>query len=85
MITEENKMSREINQRIHKKNRYYHILIGLLKFRNAKIKIYRTVIISMLMFVSDSGFYKGNERRVMTFENKIYVNCKGWDRICEEN
>ena len=76
-ITNQNSIKEEIKHRLTSGNSCYHSVQNLLSssllFKNLKIKIYRTTILSGVLYGCETWWLMLREkRRLMMFENRVW-------------
>jgi sorting nexin-29 len=75
-LRDQNYMHEEIKSRLNSGNACYHsvqsLLSSCLLSRNLKVKIYKTIILSVVLFVRETWFRTlGEEHRLRVFENRV--------------
>jgi len=75
-LTNQNSIPKEIKSRLRSGNACYHSVQNLLSSRllskNLKIKIYRTIILPVVLYGCETwSFTLGEERKLKVFENKV--------------
>jgi hypothetical protein len=75
-LTDQNSIQEEIKSRLKLGNAYYHSVQNLLSSRllskNLKIKIYRTIILSMVLYGCETwSLTLKEERSLRVFENRV--------------
>jgi len=75
-LTNHNSIPEEIKSRLRSGNAYYHSVHNLLSSsllsKNLKIKIYRTIILPVVLYGCESwSLILREERKVRVFENKV--------------
>jgi hypothetical protein len=90
-LTEQNWMHEEINSRLCSGNACYHsfqsLLSSRLLFRNLKVKIYKTIILSFVLYGCGAwSLTLREEHRVRVFENRVLRRIFGpkQDEVMEE-
>ena len=78
ILTEQNSIQEEIKRRFKSGNTYYHSVQNLLSSnllsKNIKIKIYRTIILSVVLYGCETwSFTLKEERRLRVFEEIIWA------------
>jgi hypothetical protein len=76
MLTDQNSIQEEIKSRLKLGNACYHLVQNLLSSRllskNLKIKIYRTIILPMVLYGCETwSLTLVEERRLRVFENRV--------------
>jgi hypothetical protein len=75
-LTDQNHMHEEINSRLNSENACYHLVHSLLSSRllsrNLKVKIYRTIILPVVLYGCETwSLTVREEHRLMVFENRV--------------
>ena len=75
-LTNQNSIQKEINSRLKSGNACYHLVQNLLSFsvlsKNVKIKIYRTIILPVVLHECESwSLTLRGERKLRVFENRV--------------
>jgi hypothetical protein len=90
-LTDQNWMHEEINSRLNLGNACYHSVHSLLSSRllsgNLKVKIYRTIILPVVLYGCGTlSVTLRKERRVRVFENRVLRRIFGpkWDEVMGE-
>jgi hypothetical protein len=84
-LTDQNCMHEEINSRLNLGNACYHsvqsLLSSCLLSRNMKVKIYKTIILSVVVYGCETwSLIFSEERRLKVFENRVlrkYLDLRG--------
>jgi len=84
-LTNQNSIQEEIKSRLKSGNACYHsvqnILSSSLLFKNLKIKIYRTIILPVVLYGCETwSLTLGEERRLRVFENRVLRRIFGLNR-----
>ena len=87
-LTNQNSMHDEIKSRLKSRNACYHSVKNLLSFsflsKNLKIKIYRTIILSVVVCGCETwSLILREECRLRVFENRVLRRVFGpkWDEV----
>ena len=75
-LTNQNSIQEEIKSRVNSGNAYYHSVQNLLSSRslteNTKIKLYRTIILPVVLYGCETwSLTLREERRLRVFENRV--------------
>jgi hypothetical protein len=75
-LTDQNCMHKEIKSRQNSRNACYHLVQSLLSSRlltrNAKVKIYKTIILPVVLYGRETwSFMLREEHRLRVFENRV--------------
>jgi predicted ABC-class ATPase len=88
---DQNSIQEEIKRRLKLGNACYHLAQNLLSSRllskNLKIKIYRTIILPMVLYGCETwSLTLREERRLKVFENRVLRRVFGpkWDKVTGE-
>ena len=84
-LTNQNSIQEEIKSRLKSGNAFYHsvqnLLFSGLLSKNIKIKIYRTIILPVVLYGFDTwSFTMREERRLRMFENRVLRGIFGPNR-----
>jgi hypothetical protein len=76
MLTNQNCVHEEINCRLSSGNAFYHAVQNILSFRllskNLKIKIYKTIILPVVLYGCETwSLTLRDEHRLRVFENRV--------------
>jgi hypothetical protein len=85
-ITDQNLIYEEIKRRLNSGNDCYHSVQNLLSSRllskNIKIRIYKTIILPVVLYGCETQYLTlGEERRLGVFENKVLRSQKERDPL----
>ena len=94
----QNSIQEEIKSRLHSGNACYllvqNLLYSSLLFKNTKIKIYRTIILPVILYVCETlSLTLREECRLIVFENRVLGRMCGpmrnkvtgeWRKLCNE-
>jgi len=90
-LTNQNSIAEEIKSRLSSGNACYHSVQNLLSsrllFKNLKIKIYRTIILPIVLYGCETwSLTLREERRLRVFQNKVLRRIFGprWDEVTGE-
>jgi hypothetical protein len=77
-LTNQNSIQEEIPSRLKSRNACYHVVQNLLSssllFRNIKVKVYRNIIMPVVLYGCETwSFTVREERRLRVFEESIWV------------
>jgi hypothetical protein len=86
MLTDQNSIQEEIESRLKLGNACYHSVQNLLSSRllpkNLKIKIYRTIILSVVLYGCETwSLTLKEERRLRAFETRVLRRVRGPKRV----
>jgi hypothetical protein len=85
-LTDQNSIHEEIKGRLKSGNAFYHSVQNLLSFnllnKNIKIKIYRTIILPVVLYGCETwSLTLREERRLRVFENEVLRRIFGPERV----
>jgi hypothetical protein len=90
-LTDQNHMHEEINSRLNSGNACYHSVQSLLSSRllsrNLKVKIYKTIILPVVLYGCETwSLTRREEHRLRVFENRVLRRIFGrkWDEVTGE-
>jgi hypothetical protein len=90
-LTNQNSIQEEIKSRLNSGNTCYHLVQNLLSFsllsKNLKIKIYRTIMLTVVLYGCETWLLTfREERRLRVFENRVLRRIFGpkRDEVTEE-
>ena len=72
VLTNQNSIQEEIKSRMKSGNACYHSVQNILSSKNINIKIYRSIILPVVLYVCETwSLTLKEERRVRVFENRV--------------
>jgi len=72
VLTNQNSIQEEIKSRMKSGNACYHSVQNILSSKNINIKIYRSIILPVVLYVCETwSLTLQEERRVRVFENRV--------------
>jgi hypothetical protein len=90
-LTHQNCMHKEIKSRLHSGNACYHSVLSLLSScllsRNVKVKIYKTIILLVVLYKCETwSLTLREEHKLRVFENRVLKRIFGpkWDEVMGE-